>query len=78
MAILCKYDKKDSPEIIRQILEKLIKNVKNERELHEYTTDLEILSGLCKLQFETKKQVDKMPITYDLTKDPRFFEGKLE
>ncbi len=58
LAILCKYDKKDSPEIIRQILDNLMKIVKNERELHEYTTDLEILSGLRKLQSETKKQIE--------------------
>ncbi len=78
LAILCHYDKKKAPDIIHQILDKLQKLARNERELHEFTTDLEILSGLRKLQSETKKQVDKMPITYDLTKDPRFIEGKLE
>jgi predicted transposase YdaD len=36
---------------------------------------LEILSGLRKLQSETKKQVQKMPVIYDLTKDIRFKEG---
>jgi predicted HTH domain antitoxin len=38
-------------------------------------TDLEILSGLRKLQSVTKKQVQKMPIVYDLKKDIRFKEG---
>ena len=38
-------------------------------------TDLEILSGLRKLQSITKKQVQKMPIVYDLKKDIRFKEG---
>lgn len=76
LAVLCKYDKKDAPKIIKQILEKLKSKAKNDRELHEYTTDLEILSGLRKLQSETKKQIDKMPIVYDLEKDLRFKEGK--
>jgi hypothetical protein len=43
--------------------------------LHEHITDLEILSGLRNLQSETKKQIDKMPIIYDLRKDIRFKEG---
>ena len=47
----------------------------NERDLHEHVTDLEILSGLRNLQPQTKKQVDKMPIIYDLRKDIRFKEG---
>lgn len=76
LAVLCKYDKKDAPKIIQQILEKVNQKAKNERELFEYTTDLEILSGLRKLQSITKKQVDKMPIIYDLTKDLRYKEGE--
>ena len=47
----------------------------SQNELQEFVTDLEILSGLRKLQSETKKQVQKMPIIYDLTKDIRFKEG---
>lgn len=38
---------------------------------------MEILSGLRKLQSQTKNQIDKMPITYDLTKDLRFIEGEM-
>ena len=78
LAVLCKFDKKDAPKIIKQILEKLNQKSKNERELFEYTTDLEILSGLRNLQSITKKQVDKMPIIYDLKKDLRYIEGKQE
>ena len=78
LAILCKYEKKDAPEIIHQILEKLLRITENERELYEYTTDLEILSNLRNLQTVTKKQIDKMPITYDLKKDLRYKEGKVE
>ncbi len=75
LAILCKYERKDAPKIIKQILEKLKAKVQNQNELQEFVTDLEILSGLRKLQSETKKQVQKMPIIYDLTKDIRFKEG---
>ncbi len=78
LAILCHYEKRDAPKIIQKILKKLQQKAKNDNELHEYTTDLEILSGLRKLQSETKKQIDKMPIAYDLTKDLRFIEGKQE
>jgi predicted transposase/invertase (TIGR01784 family) len=75
LAVLCKYTRKEAPKIIKQILEKLSAKAQNERDLHEYVTDLEILSGLRKLQSETKKQVQKMPVIYDLTKDIRFKEG---
>ncbi len=78
LAILCKYDKKSAPKIIKEILEKLRSKAKSDQELFEYTTDLEILSELRKLQSETKKQVNKMPIIYDLTKDLRYKEGKIE
>ncbi len=78
LAILCKYERKDAPTIIKQILEKLQSFTQNERELYEYTTDLEILSGLRNLQSQTKKQIDKMPIIYDLTKDLRYKEGELK
>ena len=76
LAILCHYEKNEAPNIIHQILQKLQVKAQNERELFEYTTDLEILSGLRKLQSQTKNQIDKMPITYDLTKDLRFIEGE--
>jgi hypothetical protein len=75
LAVLCKFERKDAPKIIAQILEKLKSRVANERELHEHVTDLEILSGLRNLQPQTKKEVEKMPIIYDLRKDIRFKEG---
>jgi hypothetical protein len=75
LAILCKYTQKEAPKIIAQILEKLKQKVSNQRDLHEHVTDLEILSRLRNLQPQTKKEVDKMPIIYDLTKDIRFKEG---
>jgi hypothetical protein len=78
LAVLCKFERKDAPKIIAQILEKLKLKVANERELHEHVTDLEILSGLRNLQPQTKKEVEKMPIIYDLRKDIRFKEGREE
>jgi hypothetical protein len=75
LAVLCKYTRKEAPKIIKQILEKLRAKAQNERDLHEFVTDLEILSGLRRLQSETKKQVQKMPVIYDLTRDIRFKEG---
>ena len=76
LAVLCKYERKQAPKIIKQILEKLRTKTQNEHELHEYVTDLEILSNLRNLQRQTKKELNKMPIIYDLTKDIRFKEGK--
>jgi predicted transposase/invertase (TIGR01784 family) len=78
LAVLCKYTRREAPKIIAKILEKLKQKVLNERELHEHVTDLEILSGLRNLQPQTKKEVDKMPIIYDLRKDIRFKEGLAE
>ena len=75
LAVLCKYERKQAPKIIKQILEKLRVKTQNERELHEYVTDLEILSNLRNLQRQTKKELTKMPIIYDLRKDIRFKEG---
>jgi predicted transposase YdaD len=75
LAVLCKYERKDAPKIIRQILDKLRLKAQNERELNEFATDLEILSQLRTLQSEIKKQIQKMPIIYDLKKDIRFKEG---
>ena len=75
LAVLCKYEREEAPKIIKQILEKLREKTQNERELHEFVTDLEILSELRNLQSETKIQLEKMPIIYDLRKDIRFKEG---
>ena len=36
---------------------------------------MEILSNLRNLQRQTKKELEKMPIVYDLRKDIRFKEG---
>ena len=78
LAVLCKYSRRQAPKIIKQILEKLREKTKNERDLNEYVTDLEILSSLRNLQAETKIQLEKMPVIYDLRKDIRFKEGKEE
>ena len=78
LAVLCKYNRRQAPKIIKQILEKLRAKTKSERDLHEYVTDLEILSSLRNLQSETKKELEKMPVIYDLRKDIRFKEGKEE
>ena len=75
MAVLCKYTRRQAPKIIKKILEKLRAKTKSERDLHEHVTDLEILSSLRNLQSETKKELEKMPIIYVLTKDIRFKEG---
>ena len=72
LAVLCKYTRRQAPKIIKQILQKLREKTKNERELHEHVTDLEILSNLRNLQRQTKKELEKMPIIYDLRKDIRF------
>ena len=75
LAVLCKYTRRQAPKIIKKILEKLRVKTQNQRELHEYVTDLEILSSLRNLQAETKIELEKMPVIYDLTKDIRFKEG---
>ena len=39
---------------------------------------MEVLSNLRNLQAEIKQNILYMPLTYDLTKDLRFIEGKEE
>ena len=59
LAVLCKYERKQAPKIIKQILEKLQRKTQNERELHEYVTDLEILSNCVTCSVKLKKNLKR-------------------
>ena len=75
LSILSDYPKSNASEIIKSIILKLKNAVNNPSELNRYIQQLLILSRLRNLEVETKKQVDDMPITYDITKDGLYNEG---
>jgi hypothetical protein len=50
--------------------------VDNQIKLQKYLQQLIMLSRLRNLEAETKKQVEDMPITYDIKKDGLYLEGK--
>lgn len=75
LTILADFEEKQSERIIRLIIEKLILYCKNENELRKFIKKLTVLSRLRNLDKQTKKIVQIMPITYDITKDSFYQEG---
>jgi len=74
LAILADFDKKQSERIIRLIIEKLILYCENENELRKFVNELTVLSRSLNLDEQTKKIIQIMPITYDITKDSFYQE----
>lgn len=77
LVILADFDKKQSERIIRLIIEKLILYCENENELRKFVNKLTVLSRSLNLDEQTKKIIQIMPITYDITKDS-FYQEWLE
>lgn len=75
LAILGEYPRTKAGEIIKKIIERLRDLCNEEIKLQKYIQQLTVLSRLRNLELETKKQVEDMPITYDITKDGLFLEG---
>ncbi len=73
LAILCKIS--NPKKTVREILEKLIKNINEETILSKYIIQLEVLSKLRNLQELVTEEESKMPIIYDLQNDVRFKQG---
>lgn len=74
LVILADFDKKQSERIIRLIIEKLILYCENENELRKFVNKLTVLSRSLNLDEQTKKIIQIMPITYDITKDSFYQE----
>lgn len=78
LAILGKHPRANAETIIKRVIERLQSICDNEMRLQKYIQQLIVLSRLRNLEVETKNQVEHMPITYDITKDGLFLEGKKE
>lgn len=62
-------------EAISEIIRHIRKLTPEQERLTKYSKQLEILSNLRKLQPEILKQIEAMPITYDLSTDARYQQG---
>ena len=78
LAILSDYGNQQPVEVIAQIMKRLQDISNDEIKLRKYIRQLTILSRLRKLERETLKQAEEMPITYDIKKDYWYREGKQE
>ena len=78
LAILGNYPKKDAVKIIQQIIKRLQQVAKNKIELQRCIRQLSILSKLRNLQDETIKNIEAMPIHFDIETDVLYKRGKEE
>jgi len=75
LAILGSYEEAEPESVITQILERLKQVSKSENDLKKYVKQLGILSRLRNLEIQTLKQIEVMPITYDIETDHWYQEG---
>ncbi|MEO1257127.1 MAG: hypothetical protein AAFY41_19925, partial [Bacteroidota bacterium] len=75
LSILANYPKHDAAQVISSIILRLKQLARNEDELRRYLQQLVVLSRLRKLEVLTRKQVEDMPITYDITTDGLYQQG---
>ncbi len=76
LAVLSDFRDQPPEEIIRLILEKIVKIVPNKLKLQRYLRQLGVLSKLRNLQPLTFEKLDNMPIEYDIKTDYLFMKGK--
>ncbi len=70
--------KAPSKLICQHALERLVKASIGKRKLQRYIRQLTVLAQLRNLREETTKQIQTMPITFDITKDTLYLKGKAE
>jgi predicted transposase YdaD len=75
LSILTDYPKADADKVIATIIHKLKKVATNEAELKKSLQQLVTLSRIRKLEKETEKQIEAMPITYDIDTDYLYQKG---
>jgi predicted transposase YdaD len=78
LAVLSRFEKDQAEVLIRRILWRLGELSTDEKALKKYIRQLTILSRLRKLETQTKKQAEEMPITYDIKTDGLYLEGREE
>ena len=75
LAILCDFGADRPEQVIRQILQHLLKLVGRVPRLKKYQKQLQVLSRLRKLEIPTKKEISSMPIHYEIEQDGLYLEG---
>ncbi len=75
LSILTDYQKDEAEQVISKIIKSLKRSLGNDPVIQRYTKQLLVLSRLRNLESITKKQLEAMPITYDITKDGLYLEG---
>ena len=76
LSMLASHDNEPPETVIRLIIERLIQLKGSSLATQKFIKQLEILSGLRKLQIQTAKAIDNMVLEYDITKDVRFQQGQ--
>ena len=75
LSVLTNFKKEQAEQVIAQIIKNLKRSVGNDPVIERYTKQLVVLSRLRNLESVTKKQLEDMPITYDITTDGLYLEG---
>ena len=78
LSILGEYPKKDAVAVVQKILNRLQELCGDSIRLQKYVKQLTILSRLRKLEGVTRNGIKKMAITYDVSTDSLYQEGKRE
>ncbi len=76
LSILTDYPKAEAEKVIARIIQKLKSVAPSEAELKKSLQQLVTLSRIRKLEQETEKQIQAMPITYDIETDYLYNKAK--
>lgn len=75
LAILADFGKEQPEVVIRQILERLINLTEQSAVIEKYQRQLQILARLRKFETITQKQIEVMPIHYEIETDGLYLAG---
>lgn len=75
LSILTEYPEKDTEQVISKIIHKLKEVAPNEAGFKRSLQQLITLSRIRKLEEQTEKQIEAMPITYDIETDYLYKQG---
>jgi hypothetical protein len=75
LAILADFGADKPEKVIRQILQKVQKLIGRIPRLEKYQRQLQVLSRLRKLEISVKKEIERMPIHYEIETDGLYLEG---
>jgi predicted transposase YdaD len=75
LALLCDFGQDRPQEVVRMILQNLLRIVGRVERLKKYQRQLQVLSRLRKLQPIVTKEISLMPIQFDIQTDELYLEG---